>query len=76
MGDIFRRASIGEDLVIPAELYNGLLEMYKDWLRKRASARSPSAGTVRPGKVMFQNDSGSALDIHSIVAIGQGNPLK
>ena len=70
MTDLFRRASPDEPFAMPAELYNGLLDMYRDWLRQRSVAKATSPSSPRAGRILFRNDSGSILDTHSIVGVG------
>lgn len=71
MSDLFRRATIGDPINgIPAELYNLLIEVAKDFKRRQASQRA-GAVTV-PSKVEFhtQNESGDILEQYSVVRLG------
>ena len=70
MSDIFRRWSPGDALhQLPAELVNGLVEMYRDWLRRRGT----KPGQIKipdHAEVYVQNESGENRDQYSIVALG------
>lgn len=72
MTDMWRRASPEEPLSgIPAETYNGLLDMLKDFYRKKAMTKAGKVVVPTETNLQIQNVSGGVLDQYSIVARGK-----
>src|SRR5690349_7552834 len=71
MGDLFKKVAAGDELDIPAQLYNLVVDAVRDYLRRTQSGGAGNATPPRDGTIVqIRNNTGGDLDIYSVVALG------
>ena len=70
MGDKFKKVQAGQDLQIPAEVWNTLLDMaQRDKQQKHNILSNPTADFRQSGVIKLRNASGQPLDAFSILEL-------